>query len=142
MNHIPDTKKMMIKLTVQYPTTEKEWHSPSVYSPIYKAVELEPVAIIRSPCGRGAASSRYRYSAICGAPDDASLTHDGCITASIDRKLNAHFNPKNYQFTENICKLNKGECPHCNKQYQEGTQEAEFIGWNGYCAKCELKDGE
>lgn len=34
------------------------------------------------------------------------------------------------------------ECPHCKKPYNEGTQEAEFIGWHGICAECELKEGE
>ena len=30
------------------------------------------------------------------------------------------------------------ECQHCNKQFEEGTPEAEFIGWHGMCAECEF----
>ena len=31
-------------------------------------------------------------------------------------------------------------CPHCKKQCKEGTPEAEFIGWHGLCAECELNN--
>ena len=31
------------------------------------------------------------------------------------------------------------KCQHCNNEYEEGTPEAEFIGWHGLCAECELK---
>ena len=29
-------------------------------------------------------------------------------------------------------------CPHCEKECEEGTPEAEFIGWHGLCAECEF----
>ena len=32
----------------------------------------------------------------------------------------------------------ENKCQHCNKKYEEGTPEAEFIGWHGLCAECEL----
>jgi hypothetical protein len=32
-------------------------------------------------------------------------------------------------------------CPHCGAEYADFTHEAEFIGWNGVCAKCVLVDG-
>ena len=31
------------------------------------------------------------------------------------------------------------KCPHCNKECKPYTPEAEFIGWHGLCAECELK---
>lgn len=31
------------------------------------------------------------------------------------------------------------KCPHCNKECKPDTPEAEFIGWHGLCAECELK---
>ena len=34
------------------------------------------------------------------------------------------------------------KCQHCNKEYEEGTPEAEFIGWHGLCAECELNNVE
>ena len=34
------------------------------------------------------------------------------------------------------------KCPHCNAEFQEGSDAAEFIGWHGLCATCELKGGE
>lgn len=43
-----------------------------------------------------------------------------------------------------ICKLlhkieaNMVECPRCHKQYSDETPDAEFIGWNGLCAECDL----
>lgn len=34
------------------------------------------------------------------------------------------------------------KCPHCEKECADGTQEAEFIGWHGLCAECELNSLE
>jgi hypothetical protein len=34
------------------------------------------------------------------------------------------------------------KCPHCNAEHQDGSDAAEFIGWHGLCATCELKGGE
>ncbi len=35
---------------------------------------------------------------------------------------------------------NMVRCPHCEKECLEGTPEAEFIGWHGLCAECELNN--
>ena len=45
-----------------------------------------------------------------------------------------------------ICELHRQAvipvvCPHCGTEYADFTHEAEFIGWNGVCAKCVLVDG-
>ena len=32
-------------------------------------------------------------------------------------------------------------CPECGMQCFDGSEEAEFIGWNGVCAKCVLVGG-
>ncbi|MFQ2114710.1 ASCH/PUA domain-containing protein [Aeromonas veronii] len=34
------------------------------------------------------------------------------------------------------------KCPHCNAEFQDGSDAAEFIGWHGLCSSCELKGGE
>lgn len=31
-------------------------------------------------------------------------------------------------------------CHGCNRQYQASSQEAEFIGWHGECAACQLQE--
>ena len=31
------------------------------------------------------------------------------------------------------------KCQHCNKECDPDTPDAEFIGWHGLCAECELK---
>ena len=31
------------------------------------------------------------------------------------------------------------KCPHCKKECDPETPEAEFICWHGLCAECELK---
>ena len=33
-------------------------------------------------------------------------------------------------------------CQECGESFLEGSEEAEFIGWHGVCAKCELKGGD
>ena len=45
-----------------------------------------------------------------------------------------------------ICELHRQAvipvvCHHCGAEYADFTHEAEFIGWNGVCAKCVLVDG-
>ena len=45
-----------------------------------------------------------------------------------------------------ICELHRQAtipvvCQHCGVEYADFTHEAEFIGWNGVCAKCVLVDG-
>ena len=32
-------------------------------------------------------------------------------------------------------------CAICGESFVDGSEEAEFIGWHGVCAKCELKGG-
>jgi hypothetical protein len=34
------------------------------------------------------------------------------------------------------------KCPHCNAEHQDGSDAAEFIGWHGLCATCDLKGGD
>lgn len=33
-------------------------------------------------------------------------------------------------------------CQRCGGSHKEGTEEAEFIAWNGVCAECELSGDE
>ena len=94
-----------MKLIVSYPTSEREYRTPCTYSYVYKQIEIEPVKILRSPCGIGRAANRYYYQAMFVAPDDAEFVHDGLITENIDRGLNKHFNPKNFVFVNNVAVL-------------------------------------
>lgn len=32
-------------------------------------------------------------------------------------------------------------CVACGESFVDGSEEAEFIGWHGACAKCELNGG-
>ena len=34
------------------------------------------------------------------------------------------------------------ECPECDGQWVDGSEEAEFIGWHGHCAECALSGWE
>ena len=33
-------------------------------------------------------------------------------------------------------------CGTCGESFADGSEEAEFIGWHGACAKCELSGGD
>lgn len=48
-----------MKLTVTYMTKEKHWHTEHSYSHFQKTIEIEPLKIIRNPCGKGCAGKRY-----------------------------------------------------------------------------------
>ena len=32
-------------------------------------------------------------------------------------------------------------CQECGEHFRDGSEEAEFIGWHGVCAQCELNGG-
>lgn len=96
-----------MKLNVRYATKEKQWHSSSTYSNITKDAELEPIKILRRPCGTGAASNRFYYQAVFVAPDDAESYGYSTITENIIRHKNKHFKPKEFVFINNICDLRK-----------------------------------
>lgn len=32
-------------------------------------------------------------------------------------------------------------CDACGEYFRDGSEEAEFIGWHGRCAKCEMERG-
>ena len=34
----------------------------------------------------------------------------------------------------------KAKCQHCGSQFDDLTEEAEFIGWHGMCVKCFLSE--
>ena len=34
----------------------------------------------------------------------------------------------------------KAKCQHCGSQFDDFTEEAEFIGWHGVCVKCFLSE--
>lgn len=80
-------------LLASYATTEREYLSEHAYTLVYRTAMLDVVNVFRIPCGRGAASKRYRYSAQCRAPADAAFVYDGTITVNVFRKLNPDFSP-------------------------------------------------
>lgn len=83
-----------MKLKIRYATKERKWLSASTFQNISKDAELEPISIIRIPCGRGAAANRYHYRADFIAPEDAECVFNGKISVGINRKQNPNFNPK------------------------------------------------
>lgn len=93
-----------MKLKIKYPTTETISTGPSTHRYVYREVELQPVRILRSSCGTGAAASRYYYQADFVAPNDAAFAFsNGLIRTNIERKWNPKFNPKKLDWTGNIC---------------------------------------
>lgn len=100
-----------MKLKIRYTTKERRWISASTFQNISKDAELEPVRIIRTPCGRDAAANRYYYDAIFSAPDDAEriVVVNGKIRVNINRKYNPQFNPKKLKWEGNIVNCDRGE---------------------------------
>jgi len=70
---------------------------------VLRDVELEPVKIVRTQCGIGAAENRYFYRGYFPAPIDAEFVTDGLINVNIVRKLNPQFKPKTLDWANNIC---------------------------------------
>jgi len=95
-----------VKININYSTEEKHYKNSNAFQYVGKEAELEPVRIIRYPCGRGAAASRYYYTAVFASPDDARFVYNGELRENINRKKNPKFNPKNYVFINNVAKLN------------------------------------
>lgn len=95
-----------MKLKIRYETKEKIYSGSGVYQHVIAYTELEPVRIMRYPCGTGAAANRYYYEAQFLAPDDAEFVDEGVIRAAINRKLNPFFNPKKLVFEKNVCAPN------------------------------------
>ncbi|WP_027855204.1 hypothetical protein [Marinobacterium litorale] len=80
-------------LTVRYPTKEKD-PTKTTHQHLIREAQLQPVRIVRQPCGKGAASNRYTYIGVYVAPADAQYALDGMMREVIDRKANPHFKPK------------------------------------------------
>lgn len=91
-----------MKLKVVYSTNKKKLLSLGKFQFVEKQAELTPIRIIRIPCGIGAASKRYYYQADFFAPNDSAFAHYGTIRVNIQRKLNPHFNPKNFNWNGNV----------------------------------------
>lgn len=101
-----------MKLTVTYMTKEKYWHTEHTYSHFQKTIEIEPLKIIRNPCGEGCAGKRYYYDAVFVAPDDAEwIGQDGLMREHIQRSKNPQFKPKKLKFDGRVCDLTTPEAP-------------------------------
>ena len=99
-----------MKIKIQYATKERIWHSSHTYSNVMKEVELEPIHIIRYPCGSvGEAKNRFYYSGVFIAPDDAEFVTNGTIQENIFRKTNPKFNPKKLNFNGRTCELSASD---------------------------------
>ena len=92
--------RVMINIT--YDTTEKQMKSEVTFSYVRASTRLELLRIIRSKCGSGAASKRFRYEGVFVAPKDAIFARNGEIRVNIARKLNPQFNPKDYVFIGDV----------------------------------------
>jgi hypothetical protein len=82
-----------MNLKIAYATKERKYITTYTYQNIYKSVTLEPVRILRRPCGRNALN-RFFYEAEFVAPDDAEFVNNGKIRENINRRLNPHFKPQ------------------------------------------------
>jgi len=80
-------------LNVRYTTNEEEQVSPGVSRYIQRDARLQPLRIIRRPCGEGAAAKRFTYTAIYAAPADARYALNGELKELINRKTNPQFKP-------------------------------------------------
>lgn len=92
-----------MRLNIRYATKEKFWHSPNTFSNVAREASLEPIKIIRRPCGSGKAANRYYYQAVFMAPDDAESYGYPTITENINRAKNKQFKPKDFIFINNVC---------------------------------------
>lgn len=93
-----------MKLTVTYVTKERKWHNAICFSNVSKTIEVEPVLISRSPCGKGAAKNRYYYTAFFTAPEDALYSVEGMCKSRIYRTFNPSFRPNGLEFdVDDVC---------------------------------------
>ena len=95
-------ERLVMPILVRYPTKQRKYISECVYQHVSKDAVLEPVKIIRFPCGTGAAAKRYFYQGYFIAPPDAEFARDGVIRENINRKRNPKFNPKKLIFVNDV----------------------------------------
>ena len=75
-----------------------------------KSYEVEPIKIVRSPCGSGAAAKRYTYQAVfIGFGDMLNCLNKSVageeVRENISRKLNPKFNPKKLNWDGNVATI-------------------------------------
>lgn len=89
----------MVKVFSNYTTKQRIKINEVVSQWVDKDDWLEVVAIYRHPDGwNGRQRNRYKYEAVCVAPDDADFADDGYVRCNVWRKLNPHFDPKKIEF--------------------------------------------
>lgn len=92
-----------MKIIIRYATKDRKYITKHSYQNVSKEVELEPVRVIRYPCGsKGASVHRFYYQADFHAPSDAEFVTNGLIRANIVRKTNPKFDPKKIKFEGNV----------------------------------------
>jgi hypothetical protein len=87
-----------VKIVVSLPVRRNYNSIGTIYQYEYRRFEIQPVQLLRQPCGIGAASTRYHYAALFIPPDVAlvepgslSLDGNGLASAPINRRLNPYF---------------------------------------------------
>jgi hypothetical protein len=81
-----------------------------------KMVEIEPIGLIRKPCGKGESAKRFTYGAVFIAPNEALYSNGksaaGTVIAGvIDRKVNAGWKPPTQGWQGNRHSLEKNSEP-------------------------------
>ena len=94
-----------MKLKIRYATKERKYLSANAYQNVSRDAELEPVRILRRPCGSGSAANRYYYQAEFIAPEDAEFSYNGLIRENVNRKTNPRFDPKKLIWAGNIASI-------------------------------------
>jgi hypothetical protein len=89
-------------ISVTYPTLERRYINRYVFQHVTKDITVDPLKVIRHPCGIGADSKRYYYEVIYKAQEDAAFVHDGSCRTYVNRKRNPQFNPKKLEFVDNV----------------------------------------
>lgn len=90
-----------MKLKIRYATKERKYISAHVFQNVGRDAELEPVRILRRPCGSGSAANRYYYQADFLAPEDAEFAYNGLIRENVNRITNPGFDPKKITWAGN-----------------------------------------
>jgi hypothetical protein len=88
----------MMRFEITYPTKERKYLSEHTYQLVQNTIEVTPTRIFRQPCGRGEAANRYHYQIECKAPEDAQFVYDGVIRVNLNRIVNKHFKPKDWEW--------------------------------------------
>jgi hypothetical protein len=102
----------MMNFTITYSTKERKYLSAHTYQLVQNTIEVKPTRIFRQPCGRGEAANRYHYQIECKAPEDAQFVYDGMIRVNLNRMVNKHFKPKQWDWNGSYATMQRQPYKH------------------------------